>query len=247
MNIVKKILLPMLLCLSFSIYPQVFDIPYKTDAPNRTLLLPAENAKAVVLLFPGGGGMLRLKDDGKTNNTHTFVRSKNEWAKYGISAVLVDTPYDLLSGDRNIRRISDHQQRVENIVQFYKDKLNLPIWLFGHSMGTVSASEFVNQEKEHQQLLAGIILAGTFKAVTIKKDVELPLLIIHHEEDSCISTPVSRSKNIFENRPTNQISKLVLLHGGTSSGDVCGALSHHGFEGIEGEFVKTAAEFISLY
>jgi hypothetical protein len=74
---------------------QVFDVPYKDDAPTRTLLIPVKNAKAVVLLFPGGGGVLRLQDDGSTTNFHTFVRSKDLWAQYGIDAVLVDTPYDL--------------------------------------------------------------------------------------------------------------------------------------------------------
>ena len=39
-------------------YSQVFDVQYKDDAPTRTLLSPVKNAKAVVLLFPGGGGVL---------------------------------------------------------------------------------------------------------------------------------------------------------------------------------------------
>jgi hypothetical protein len=47
---------------------QIFDVPYKDDPPTRTLLVPTPKAKAVVLLFPGGGGMLRLQDDGSSTN-----------------------------------------------------------------------------------------------------------------------------------------------------------------------------------
>jgi len=54
------------ICISSVAYSQVFDVPYKEDAPTRTLLLPVQNAKAVVLLFPGGPGVLNLQDDGST-------------------------------------------------------------------------------------------------------------------------------------------------------------------------------------
>jgi len=95
---------------SLCVSAQVIDIPYKDDAPTRTLLTATQSAKAVVLLFPGGGGVLRLQDDGSSTNFHTFVRSKDLWAQYGIDSVLVDTPYDLGAGIRNSRSIRDHQQ-----------------------------------------------------------------------------------------------------------------------------------------
>jgi hypothetical protein len=36
--------------ISTTAYSQVFDVPYKDDAPTRTLLTPVKNAKAVVLI-----------------------------------------------------------------------------------------------------------------------------------------------------------------------------------------------------
>lgn len=223
---------------------QVFDVPYRDDAPTRTLLVSAPKAKAVVLLFPGGGGMLRLKEDGSSTNFHTFVRSKNLWAQYGIDSVLVDTPYDLGNGRAHSRFIRDHQQRILNVVRFYKEKLNLPIWIFGHSMGTVSVTQFVNGGKDQAALISGVIVAGTFRSASIDSNVSMPVQAIHHLDDSCSSTPFSTSESIIKSRPSNLTSQFVVIEGGISEGDVCGSKAYHGFNEKEPEFVKTAAQFI---
>ncbi|MBU3538335.1 alpha/beta hydrolase [Polynucleobacter sp. UK-Gri1-W3] len=232
------------LLISTTAYSQVFDVPYKDDAPTRTLLTPVKNAKAVVLLFPGGGGVLNLQDDGSTTNGHTFVRSKDLWAQYGIDSVLVDTPYDLGAGLRNSRSIRDHQQRILNVVTYYKEKLNLPVWVFGHSMGTVSVTEFVNGGKEKEKLIAGVIVAGTYRSATVDSDVTLPVLAIHHLNDSCGSTPLVSSERIIEGRSNKLTSQFIQIEGGISEGDVCGSRAYHGFNQKESEFVKSAAQFI---
>ncbi len=225
-------------------YAQVFDVQYKDDAPTRTLLSPVQNAKAVVLLFPGGGGVLNLRDDGSTPNFHTFVRSKDLWAQYGIDSVLVDTPYDLGAGMRNSRSIRDHQQRILNVVIYYRDKLNLPVWIFGHSMGTVSVTEFVNGGKEKEKLLAGVIVAGTYRSAMVDSDVKVPVLAIHHVDDGCASTPFATSERIIESRPQQVVSQFISINGGVSEGDDCGSKAYHGFNQKESEFVKVAAQFI---
>lgn len=223
---------------------QIFDVPYKDDPPTRTLLVPTPKAKAVVLLFPGGGGMLRLQDDGSSTNFHTFVRSKNLWAQYGIDAILVDTPYDLGGGMRNSRSIRNHQQRILNVVRYYKEKLNLPIWIFGHSMGTVSVTEFANGGKDQAALISGVIVAGTYRSASIDSDVTMPVQAIHHVDDGCASTPFSTSEGIIKNRPSKFPSQFVAMEGGVSEGDVCGSKAYHGFNEKEPEFIKAAAQFI---
>jgi hypothetical protein len=229
---------------SSSVSSQVLDVPYQDDAPTRTLLTSTKNAKAVVLLFPGGGGVLRLRDDGSTKNFHTFVRSKDLWAQYGIDSVLVDTPYDLGAGMRNSRSNRDHQQRIFNVVSYYKEKLNLPVWIFGHSMGTVSVTEFINGGKDKEKLIAGVIVAGTYRSATIDSDVGAPILAIHHVSDGCSSTPFVSSERIIASRPNKLISQFVQIDGGVSEGDVCGSMAYHGFNQREAEFVRAAAQFI---
>ncbi|MDH6301526.1 hypothetical protein M2128_000433 [Polynucleobacter sphagniphilus] len=223
---------------------QVFDVSYKNDAPTRTFLLAAKHPQAVVLLFPGGSGVLCLQDDGSTTNTHTFVRSIELWAQYGIDAVLVDTPYGLGNGRNNSRSTRDHQQRILNVVKYYKEKLNIPIWLFGHSMGTVSVSEFANSGLEQQQMISGVIIAGTYRTVSMDGDGKLPVLAIHHIHDGCSSTPKSASEAVIKDRPKDSRSQLILIDGGMSTGEECLSLAHHGFNQNETELIKDAADFI---
>ncbi len=242
MRLLITIFIIILIC--FNAKAQVFDVSYKDKTPTRTLLLPAQNAKAVVLLFPGGGGLMNLQNDGSTSNRHTFVRSKELWSKFGIDAVLVDTPYDLGRGPNNLRFYPEHQERIYNVVKYYKDKTNLPIWLFGHSMGTVSASEFANKNSEQQKMIKGIVLAGTYKSVSLNNDVTLPVLVIRHSLDGCQSVPMRTSEEIIKNRPKEVRSQLILIDGGIDRGDACQAGGYHGFNGTEDQLVKDAAEFI---
>ena len=236
----------LLLCLGFVTFAaqsQVFDVPHQAESPTRTLLISTANAKALVLLFPGGGGMLRLKDDGATKNRHTFVRSVDQWSQYQIAAVLVDTPYDLGDLRRGDRRDgNDHLMRVGEVVEFYKKKFNLPIWIFGHSMGTSTATYFANQTKTDS--LAGIIIAGTVRTAFVSDNVRLPILAIHHLNDQCAGTPLSASENIISSRPKNTIFRLEIIEGGVSDGNVCDSFSYHGFNQTEPELVKRAAQFI---
>ena len=226
-----------------SSHSQVFDVPLQQDQPTRTLLLPTPNAKALVLLFPGGGGMLHLKDDGSTKTQHTFVRSASLWSQYQIDAVLVDTPYDLGDLRRGDRRDSaDHLARVGEVIEFYKKKFNLPVWIFGHSMGTSTATYFANKVKTNS--LAGIIIAGTVRTASLDDDVKFPVLAIHHLNDQCLGTPLSASENIISSRPKNTVSRLEIIEGGASDGNVCDSFAYHGFNQTEPELIKRAAQFI---
>lgn len=224
---------------------QVIDVPHSQEPATRTLLIQTQNAKALVLLFPGGGGMLRLGDDGSTKNRHTFVRSVDLWAQYQIDAVLVDTPYDLgdlKRGDLRGRR--DHLDRVGEVVRYYKNKTKLPVWIFGHSMGTSTATQFANQLNQESQLLSGIIIAGTVKTASIGDNVDLPIEAIHHAQDECLGTPISASLRIISGRSKKLISQIEIIDGGISEGNVCDSFAYHGFNQTEPELVKRAAQFI---
>ncbi|SDH98079.1 alpha/beta hydrolase [Propionivibrio dicarboxylicus] len=239
-----RILIILSVLLAFPAHAQVFDVAYGDEPVTRTLLIPAESAKALVLLFPGGGGVLKLSDQGTTANMHTFVRSRNLWARHGIDAVLVDTPYDLGNERLDRRPRPDHQERIRTVVNFYKDKTGLPIWLFGHSRGTVSVTRFASQGRDWTPLIAGIIVAGTVQSASLDTSVTLPVLAIHHKHDSCRVTPASASESIVRNRPPGARAEFVLIDGGQSSGDACMSFAHHGFNQNEDELVDTAARFI---
>ena len=229
--------------ISFNLYAQVFDVPHADEAPTRTFLIQPAKPRALVLLFPGGGGMVGIFDNGSMRSRHTFIRSMGMWEQYNIAAVVVDTPYDLgdlRRGDRRDRQ--DHLSRVDEVINFYKQKLKLPVWIFGHSMGTSTATHFVNSNKTNA--LSGIVIAGTVRTASVGNDVTLPVLAIHHLNDQCLGTPLSASEKIISGRPKNTVAQLEIIEGGTSEGGVCESFAYHGFNQTEPEFIQRAAQFI---
>ena len=231
--------------LSSIAHSQVFHVPHSEEAPTRTLLIEASKPRALVLLFPGGGGTAGISENGSIRSKHTFIRSISLWSHYVIDAVLVDTPYDLGDLRRgNLRGRKDHLTRVDEVVTFYKNKFNLPIWIFGHSMGSSTATYYANEIDQTKKNLAGIIIAGTIHTASLDDEVTLPVLAIHHQYDACAGTPVSASSKIIEGRSSNLVSKLELIEGGVTEGEVCQSFAFHGFNQTEAEFVKRAASFI---
>lgn len=188
---------------------------------------------------------MRLQDDGSTQNRHTFVRSANLWPQYQIDAVLVDTPYDLGDLRRgNLRERKDHMSRVNKVVQYYKNSTNLPIWIFGHSMGSSTATYYSNEMARSKGKLAGVIIAGTIRTASLNDDVSLPVLGIYHQDDGCAGTPVSATRRIIEGRPKEYVSRLEMIEGGISEGNACDSFAYHGFNQAEPELIKRAAQFI---
>jgi hypothetical protein len=243
--LVARFLLALCLCqITLNVQGQVFDVPHQDETPTRTLLASVAKPRAVVLLFPGGGGQAGIFDNGSAKSKHTFIRSLDLWAQYGIDAVLVDSPYNLGHTRSNLRGRQDHLNRVDEVVRFYQAKLNLPIWIFGHSMGSSTATYFANEFDSSGKKITGIIIAGTISTTYLNQDVEIPVLGVHHQQDDCRVTPVSATSNIINGRSPKFISKLEIIEGGISEGGVCDSFAYHGFNQTEPELIKRAAQFI---
>lgn len=224
---------------------EVVDIPSAQGIPTRLLIAPTEGAKATVLLFIGGGGLLRIDEEGRTPHRHTFVRSLGMWRAYGVQAVLMDSPFDLGNAMRGNRRGSkEHLDRVSDVIRYLHAKSGQPIWIFGHSMGTATVAGFLSSGRPEVARVSGYIVAGTLRGESVPASIKLPALGIHHKREACPSTPISASEAIIQSRTPDTPRAMVLLDGGDDTGDRCLAMAYHGFNGIENELIRTAAEFI---
>lgn len=232
------------LLLPIMVHGQLLEIQQLGEAPTKTFLLEATQSKAVVLLFIGGDGILNLKADGSTTKQNPLIRSASLWQRYGINAVLVDAPFDLGDARRgNVRGKAEHLSRVEGVVKYYKAKFNVPIWIFGHSMGTVTAIQFANQ-LESSSGIAGIIIAGTHIGEELSNNFKKPVMAIHHQKEACAATPISASESVIKSRTKELKSELVLIDGGENEGLPCMGLAYHGFNKVEDQMVDAAAKFI---
>ncbi|MFP4906320.1 alpha/beta hydrolase, partial [Paraburkholderia sp. BR14261] len=65
--------------------------------------------------------------------------------------------------------------------------------------------------------------------------LKIPVLVVHNKDDACKVCPVSETDTLMQKLTQSPGTKLMLVSGGTSRGDPCGAYAYHGFNGIESE------------
>lgn len=111
---------------------------------------------------------------------------------------------------------------------------------FGNRLGEMDLVSTIHSYPQ----ISGIIIAGTITTASLDDEVTLPVLAIHHRQDSCAGTPVSASSRVIEGRPPKLVSKLEIIDGGITEGGVCESFAYHGFNQTEPEFIKKAAQFI---
>lgn len=239
------ILITLFFCTTPAFSGEVIDIPLNGGETQRILFCSAGAAKANVILFPGGDGIVGIKNDGSAENpNHTFTRSMTLWAGHGINAILFDTPGGL--GDHGAQRNStDHLKRISAVIMFLKKKNGLPVWLIGHSNGTLSVSNYINASPENENKVDGLAVLGTERSAEFTRQMKLPILAVHHLHDGCRFTPIEASIQVINAaKLTAPRAELIKLDGGREESKPCKAKSRHGFLGIEDELIARISSFI---
>ena len=129
---------------------------------------------------------------------------------------------------------------------------NIPVWLVGTSMGTLSAA-YGAIELQGAGGPDGIVLTSSILALRSGRPVpamaldriRVPVLVIHHRHDQCRSCLFSELPAMTAKLVNSTRLGVVPFEGGLSEGDPCEARAYHGYNGIETEVVKRIAEWIS--
>lgn len=225
-----------------------FDI--KDD--TQTFYRSNQNSKAVLIFLPGGPGSFGLAPGYTGPRSYGMFEDIAKGNNSGIKMdyVFMDSPY-VLSPTKSlaIRATGDHMDRIRSVIAFYKEKTNKPIWLLGHSNGTYSLAQFINKTPNYKQLIAGAIFSSgrSEREITINP-IDLPILVLHHEEDSCASTPFDSAKSFYEEVKSKNLARteFVALTGGGDSGEPCTApTSHHMYSGSYQQFTNAIQQFIA--
>jgi hypothetical protein len=238
-----------LLVLCNNIYAQVsqqiIDLKTRNDVTMRVLLLKHSNAKASLIFFAGGHGGLRIFPNGSMQwgDNNFLIRSRSIFAELGVNVAIVDAPSDRLKSPflTGFRNTEEHSKDIEQLIIWLKQNYeNIPVWLVGTSRGTESAAA-VGIKLQNIENLNGIVLTSSIltgdngnpvPSMAIE-NFKKPILIVHHEKDSCRVTKYSdlnKLTNIVGDKKQNQI---IVFTDGVDQGDPCQAMSYHGFNGIE--------------
>jgi hypothetical protein len=209
-----------------------------------------QNPQAIALLFPGASGLIRLrqeKDQIKFGPNNFLVRSRGEFVKRGVVAIILDAPSDHHSGGMNddFRLGEDHFMDVSAVVTDIGKRFpGLPIFLVGTSRGTISAAAIGARLGSP---VAGVVLSSTlFRQVRGRSGdsgvglsrfdfgtIKSPLLFVHHTGDQCAVTPYGDAARLAEKYP------LISVVGGRApESGPCDPFSPHGYFGKESETVE---------
>ena len=235
---------------------EVVKIPTRDGVTQSFVILrPAGTPAASVILFAGGGGKLKIRDDGIRRMKNNFlVRSRRLFAAEGFLVAVIDAPSDRQRDSlRDFRIGEEHASDIAAVMAYLRQQAAAPVWLIGTSRGTLSAAH--GGASLQQDGPAGIVLTSSVTRLSRRmadslrqvdlKAIRVPTLVVHHKDDDCYVTPYYDMEALMgwlENAPRKE---LLSFEGGNEPvSDECQPLSPHGYFGIEDKVVAAIAGWI---
>lgn len=228
----------------------LFKVPTRDGVTNSLFWESAPNAKATVLLFPGGSGGFGKVEDGSPTGGNFLVRSAPHFIARGYNVAIFGRPSDMELG-WNERTGKAHMTDVAKVLDFLKRLSDLPVWVVGTSRGTVSATAMAVHVKD--PAIAGLVLTSsvvrrsTPGAVPTQdlQAIHIPVLVYHHARDGCKHCQASDTPAILRGLTRAPVKKLMVVDGGSHPvGDECAGQHWHGFIGMEQEAIAQITAWI---
>lgn len=235
---------------------KVIDIPTRPGVTQRFVYLAPESPKAAVILFPGGHGGLQISRTGSFGwgETNFLVRTRQLFEKNGLSVAVVDAPSDRQAAPflGGFRQRPEHVADTKAVIAWLKQQANVPVWLVGTSMGTLSAGFVATQIGSSDGGPDGVVLTSSIISLPGARPlpemplqkIVVPVLVVHHEKDGCKYCSYAQIPSLMQKFSSTPKKELLTFKGGVDRGDPCEALAHHGFNGLEKDVVAKIAEWI---
>lgn len=221
--------------------------------PNITLSyfldMPANgDPKAVLLVIPGGNGVINLKTkDGKISHDlqyNLFIRSTTMFHEHSIGLAMPDVPSDRRKGvNITFRKGREHVTDLKAVLKDLRTRYTKRKIYFATS-GSGGVSALFAAENLGKDL-DGIILVGAETSQLHAYDhsaVKSPVLMIHHMEDNCDSSPIIEAREIAE----KYFFTLYPFSGGEpeTGKNPCAFRTKHGLFGLEARAAATISDWI---
>ena len=230
-----------------------------TPRPGATLGVLVDkpaSPRGSVILLAGDNGVLDLDDKGAPRSglqNNQLIRTRAMYVAAGYAVFAPDIASDLKSTS-NYRFGAAHATDLAAVIQEAR-KIAGPVVVVGTSRGAISAVDaLVNQSTAMPDALvisSGVLMAdrgGSARTIGNLDRVRVPVLLIRHRLDACKATPPGDAdafKALLTGAP--RVDIVTMTGGGpqSSSADPCGAAHYHGFNGIDGEVVKTTVDWVA--
>jgi hypothetical protein len=215
---------------------------------------PAGPARAVVVAWPSGDGVIGLTDSGMSHTDAFFPRASARFVAAGLPLAIADAPSDKPSGlDYDFRVRAEHVADVAAAIAAVRTLTNLPIFLAGFSRGTLSVTNAA--ARLEPGTIAGVILASsvTVRAGIARKsvydtplaEIGVPVFVLGHRDDDCFLTPASGVPALLQAFTAAPRKESRILSGGSASSGGCFAHTPHDFLGSEDQAVEAMTTWIN--
>ena len=175
----------------------------------------------------------------------------------GIGVAFIHTPPDQTHGFRmGFRSSDDHVRDINTVIRYLRKELKLPIWLAGHSSGSISVGNVAIHTTERIDGVVfsapDLLYSGTMGEPSVThmdlERINVPVLTIAHKLDACRlqhggSMPRAAAKIVAmaKNAPAK---KVVLIEGGVGgTGNPCTS-GYHMYDGAKSKVVDAVAIFV---
>ena len=226
----------------------------RPGATMEVLMIEPKNPSAAVILMEGGPGHSRVINSGRGFLSGT----KEDFAEKGFIVAMPIAPSDQTDFRNGMtpdhRASGEHLQDINSVISFLKKKSNIPVWVVGVSLGTISAANYgINGNPPAAGIVLTSPITGPVRATSSDVDItrtalnkiKIPLLVVGHEDDGCPGTPSAGAKDIAGAATSSRNAKVLIVSGGKDEGqNPCAPLTPHTFYGVEDEVVSAIADFI---
>ncbi len=219
------------------------------------LLAPAGTPRGALVLLAGGDGSLDLTPEGRIRNLggNQLVRTRNAYIAAGWLVAVPDMPLDTWRGRPYSRLGAEHAADLGQVVALLRREVRLVV-VAGTSMGSLSAANAAARLRGDQApngviLTSGLLMGGNGgpsveEGVPGLSGIAMPVLLLHHRHDACRLTPPSGPALLRPLLKAAPRVDLVMLEGGSGTGNPCEGRSAHGFWGIDDQVVATVTEWL---
>jgi hypothetical protein len=217
---------------------------------QRVLYADPGKPRAVLVMLPGGNGMVEIGADGSIRRMgqNFLLRTLPLWQAHGFAVAVVTPPNGMsLLG---YRHTSAYATAIGQVVDFARSRSNVPVWLIGTSQGTTAA---VGGAARLSDKVAGIVLASSITGRSSSGEtlfdaeperVAVPVLIVANTSDTCSASPPGDAPRIAAALSGAPRKEIIYMQSAALEGQPCEATAPHGYFQIEAMTVERIAQWI---
>ena len=233
---------------------EVADLPSASGGTQHVWYDAPAKPTAVAIMFIGGDGVVPFEADGSLKGGRsTLVRTRQLWLDHGVAVLIPGKPSSLV-GVFSYRLSDTYAQDIRALVDFARAHASVPVWLFGHSLGTVAVASGASH------LTHGEIAGAVFASPTVNRFppritetvfdapldvINVPALVAAHAQDSCSTTAPEGPARLRAAMTGSPKSDIFLFNGGEPTGGPCDPTALHSFVGLDAEFVERVAAWMA--